>query len=114
MSYIRNLIKKEGSYHINQNYISQNGLKVNGKMRAIILDWMMELSNFFRIKRETYYLTMNYLDRYLMTLNGSSQLNLQLAGLKCFHMASKMDEVFPLKQAHCLRAADFKYSAKQF
>ena len=34
-------------------------------MRAILIDWMMEVSNEFMLKKETLYLAINYTDRYL-------------------------------------------------
>ena len=34
-------------------------------MRAILLDWMMEVSSEFLMKRETYHLAVMYVDKYL-------------------------------------------------
>lgn len=34
-------------------------------MRAILLDWMMEVCTEFKMKRETYYLAVCYVDKYL-------------------------------------------------
>lgn len=34
-------------------------------MRAILIDWMMEVSSEFHLKRETFYLSTYYVDRYL-------------------------------------------------
>jgi cyclin E len=34
-------------------------------MRAILLDWMMEVCMEFTLKRETFHLAVNYVDRYL-------------------------------------------------
>lgn len=39
-------------------------------MRSILYDWMMELSNAFMLKRETYQLAINYVDRFL-TFSGN-------------------------------------------
>lgn len=34
-------------------------------MRSILLDWLMEVSMEFSFKRETYHISINYIDRYL-------------------------------------------------
>lgn len=34
-------------------------------MRSVLFDWMMEVCTEFKLKRETYYLAMNYVDKYL-------------------------------------------------
>lgn len=36
-------------------------------MRAILIDWMMEVSMEFTLKRETFHYALNYVDRYLST-----------------------------------------------
>jgi hypothetical protein len=34
-------------------------------MRGILLNWLTEVSADFNFKRDTYYLAINYIDRYL-------------------------------------------------
>lgn len=34
-------------------------------MRAILIDWMMEVSSEFTLKRETFHLSVRYVDFYL-------------------------------------------------
>jgi len=38
-------------------------------MRAILLDWMMEVCAEFNLKRETFHLAVIYVDRYLSDTN---------------------------------------------
>ena len=38
---------------------------INYKMRAMLVDWMIEVTSEFGLKRETFYLALNYLDRYV-------------------------------------------------
>ena len=42
---------------------------INHKMRALLIEWMMEVASEFGLKRETYYLALNYLDRYAGKVN---------------------------------------------
>ena len=38
---------------------------INDKMRVILLDWMVDLHEKYKLVPETYYLSVNILDRYL-------------------------------------------------
>ena len=59
-------------------------------MRAILLDWMMEVSSEFLMKRETYHLAVMYVDKYLSKLTILKQ-ELQLLGVTSMFIASKME-----------------------
>ena len=39
--------------------------KLNEKMRAILIDWLVEVHHKFKLVPETLYLTVNIIDRYL-------------------------------------------------
>ena len=34
-------------------------------MRAILFDWLMEVAEEFMLKRDAYYIALNYIDRYI-------------------------------------------------
>jgi cyclin A len=55
-------------------------------MRAILLDWLVEVCVKFRLTPETYYLTVNLLDRYL-TSAVVQRNQLQLVGVTCLLLA---------------------------
>jgi len=38
-------------------------------MRSMLLDWVIEVSCAMHFKRETFYLSMNYIDRYLSSVD---------------------------------------------
>lgn len=40
---------------------------INEKMRAILIDWLIEVHYKFRLKEETLFITCNIIDRYLST-----------------------------------------------
>lgn len=60
------------------------------RMRAILLDWIIEVCEVYKLHRETYYLTIDYLDRYLSSKSGISKNQLQLIGITCLFIASKV------------------------
>ncbi|KAK1365973.1 Cyclin N-terminal domain-containing protein [Heracleum sosnowskyi] len=54
--------------------------EINQKMRAILVDWLVEVHNKFELMPETLYLTINILDRYLST-KSVARKELQLASI---------------------------------
>ncbi|XP_070500593.1 G1/S-specific cyclin-E [Chironomus tepperi] len=67
------------------------------RMRAILLDWLIEVCEVYKLHRETYYLTVDYLDRYLTAKQNISKNQLQLIGITCLFVASKVEEIYPPK-----------------
>lgn len=67
------------------------------RMRAILLDWIMEVCEVYRLRRTTYYLTIDYIDRYLTLKPSVLKTQLQLLGVTCLFIASKLEEIYPPK-----------------
>ena len=67
------------------------------RMRAILLDWLNEVCEVYKLHRETYYLALDYLDRYLSTNVSVSKTFLQLIGISCLFIAAKVEEIYPPK-----------------
>ena len=54
----------QGKYHVDPNYMSKQS-QVNSKMRAILIDWLIQVHLRFTLLQETLYLTISVIDRYL-------------------------------------------------
>ncbi|RDX76337.1 Cyclin-A1-1, partial [Mucuna pruriens] len=65
---------------------------INVSMRAILIDWLVEVAEEYRLVPETLYLTVNYIDRYLSG-NAMNRQRLQLLGVSCMMIASKYEEI---------------------
>ncbi|KAK8684118.1 hypothetical protein V6N13_040152 [Hibiscus sabdariffa] len=65
---------------------------VNANMRAILIDWLVEVTEEYRLESETLFLTVNYIDRYLSS-NSINRQQLQLLGVACMMIASKYEEI---------------------
>ncbi|CAN1268650.1 CYCA1-1 [Linum perenne] len=65
---------------------------VNPSMRAILVDWLVEVAEEYRLVPDTLYLTVNYIDRYLSG-NVINRQKLQLLGVACMMIASKYEEI---------------------
>lgn len=70
---------------------------LQARMRAILLDWLIEVCEVYKLHRETYYLALDYLDRYLSTGVSISKAHLQLIGITCLFIAAKVEEIYPQK-----------------
>lgn len=60
---------------------------INASMRAILIDWLVEVAEEYRLVPDTLYLTINYIDRYLSG-NLMDRQRLQLLGVACMMIAS--------------------------
>ncbi|XP_027902093.1 cyclin-A1-1-like isoform X1 [Vigna unguiculata] len=65
---------------------------INPSMRAILIDWLVEVAEEYRLVPDTLYLTVNYIDRYLSG-NVMNRQKLQLLGVASMMIASKYEEI---------------------
>lgn len=66
---------------------------INAKMRAILIDWLVEVHLKFKLMPETLYLTVNLIDRYLEK-EQIMRNKLQLVGVTAMFIASKYEEIY--------------------
>merc|ERR1712098_82980 len=71
------------------------GCSINDKMRAVLVDWLVEVQVQFKLLQETLFSTISIVDRFLavegLTITRSK---LQLVGVAAMFLASKVEEVF--------------------
>lgn len=67
--------------------------EISEKMRAILIDWLIEVHQKFELNPETLYLTVNIVDRYL-AVTTTSRRELQLVGMSAMLIASKYEEIW--------------------
>ena len=63
-------------------------------MRAILIDWLVEVHLKFKLLPETLYLTVNLIDRFLER-DTIERGRLQLVGVTCMLIACKYEEIYP-------------------
>ena len=97
-----NMIAKEQLHTRNPLMMSRHST-LQPRMRSILLNWLSEVSEVYQLHRETYNLAMDYFDRYLSTQNEIGKQQLQLVGITCLFIASKIEEIYPPK------VSDFAY-----
>ena len=87
---------------------------VNAKMREILIDWLMEVCEEFMLKRETLYITISYLDRYLALADYQiPKHELQLIGVTSLFLACKIEEVYIPRLNDFALATDGGYNKEQ-
>merc|ERR1712002_133249 len=67
------------------------------RMRAILLDWLIEVCEVYRLHRETFYLAVDFIDRFLSVAPAVPKNRLQLIGVTCLFIAAKIEEIYPPK-----------------
>ncbi|RZF49014.1 hypothetical protein LSTR_LSTR014543 [Laodelphax striatellus] len=85
--------KDEISINNRNEDLFMNHPSLTPRMRAVLFDWIMEVCEVYKLHRESYYLAMDYVDRYLSLQSGISKCQLQLIGVTCLFIASKMEEI---------------------
>ena len=68
--------------------------EINDKMRAILIDWLIEVHHKFKLQPETLFITARIIDKYL-ELEQVSKSRLQLVGVTALLLASKYEEIYP-------------------
>jgi len=53
---------------------------IQPRMRAILLDWLIEVCEVYKLHRETFYLSVDFIDRYLGTTTNMPKTRVQLIG----------------------------------
>ena len=69
------------------DYIEKVQKDVSPNMRGILVDWLVEVAEEYKIVSDTLYLTVSYIDRFL-SFNVLSRQRLQLLGVSSMLIAS--------------------------
>lgn len=68
--------------------------QVNENVRAILVDWLINVHSKFKLLPETLYLTINLIDRFL-TQTRIEKDQVQLLGVAALLIATKYEEIYP-------------------
>ncbi|CAM9224722.1 unnamed protein product [Chrysoparadoxa australica] len=82
---------------------------INSKMRAILIDWIVEVHLKFKLSPPTLYLACHLIDRYCM-LETVHRNKLQLVGVTALFIACKYEEIYPPEVRDCVYITDHAYS----
>ena len=105
-----NLLQEEYTMKIKPIYgymASQSD--INMKMRAILVDWLIEMHDKFNFKSQTLYQTIWLIDTYL-SLKYIKRSDFQLLGLGCMYISCKFNEIFYPILKDCIEISDGAYT----
>jgi cyclin B len=85
---------------------------INEKMRAILVDWLVEVHRMFKLLPETLYLGVSIIDRFL-SLKQISRDTLQLVGITSMLIASKYEEIYAPECNDFVYISDGAYTKPQ-
>lgn len=92
-------------------YMSQQN-DINEKMRAILVDWIIEVHLKFKLLPETLFLTVSLIDRYLEKV-AIMRTRLQLVGVTAMLIASKYEEIYAPEVRDFVYITDNAYTRKE-
>lgn len=86
--------------------------EINEQMRAILVDWIIEIHARFNLKEETLFLCVNLIDRFLKT-EAIQKNKLQLLGVSSIMIACKQEEIYSPSIKDFLFITDNAYSKNE-
>jgi len=108
----KNMKKREAKFPVS-NYLTREGALTTGMMRAILVDWLVEVQENFELYHETLYFAVKIVDYYLQK-NSTPKEKLQLVGATALLIASKIEERQPPPLDDFQFICDDAYTNAQF
>ncbi len=110
---LNNLLEEEKNSEIKiSNTYFQFQTDINNKMRAILIDWLIEVHLKFKLLPETLFLTINFIDRYLQN-NQTPRDQLQLIAVYSLLIACKYEEIYPPEISSFVYITDNAYKKEE-
>lgn len=85
---------------------------INDKMRAVLVDWLIDVHSQFKLSDETLFLAINTMDLYLSKKQIPKDY-FQLLGITCLMIASKFTETNNIDTKNCIMLTDNTYTLKE-
>jgi cyclin B len=104
--------RAERQFRVDPSYMRLVQRDVNEKMRAILVDWLVEVHLKFKLMPETLFLTTSLIDRFL-ACTPVSRKRLQLVGVTAMLVASKYEEIWAPEVRDFVYISDKAYDRAQ-
>lgn len=85
---------------------------INHSMRSILVDWLVEVSQEYRLDPQTLYMAVSYIDRFLSEMS-VQRGKLQLVGVTSMLLAAKYEEIYPPAVDEFVYITDNTYTRDQ-
>jgi len=104
--------KHEEKYRVNTDYLDLFQKDINPRMRGILIDWLVEVGEEYKLVPQTLHTSVNLVDRCLSKMK-VPRGQLQLLGCACMMIAVKYEEVFGPSVEEFVYISDHTYTAEQ-
>ncbi|KAF0298999.1 G2/mitotic-specific cyclin-B [Amphibalanus amphitrite] len=101
----------EDKFRVSENHLRDS--KITGKMREILIDWLVQVHLKFKLLHETLYLTVAIIDRFLQVDSSISPAQLQMVGVTAMWIASKYEEIYAPEVNDFVVIADKSFDEEQ-
>jgi len=101
----------ESKFVAKWNYMSKQP-DITHSMRGILVDWLVEVAEEYKLQTETLYLAISYIDRFLSYMS-VQRAKLQLVGTACMFIAAKYEEIYPPDVGEFVYITDDTYNKRQ-
>jgi len=101
----------EKKYAISNGYIERQK-SLTESMRGILVDWLVELTEEYRLQSQTLFQAVNLVDRYLMVKDVDRSM-LQCLGCACMLISAKYEEIHPPQADDFVYISDNTYTRQQ-
>ncbi|CAG7723817.1 unnamed protein product [Allacma fusca] len=105
------MISLEKKYPVSPNFLSVG--RVNTRMRAVLMDWLVQVHYQYNFAPETLYLCNKIMDRFLTVDTEVSKTNFQLVGVTALLLACKYEEVYVPPIREFVRLSDQAFTTAQ-
>lgn len=92
--------------------MSKIQIDINDKMRAILVDWLVDVHLKFKLLPETLFMTVNIIDRFLEKVPVSRK-KLQLVGVSAMLIACKYEEIYAPEVKDFVYVTDKAYTKEE-
>ena len=95
---IENCLRKQEKDYTTKDCLVKH--KITPALRARMVDWMIEVLTNFRCDDQTFFTAVSIMDRYFHAKDSVMEVSdLHLVGVTCMYMASKYEDIYPLKMS---------------
>lgn len=98
----------EDLYSAKHGYLNSQP-EINEKMRAILLDWLVDVQVKFKLLPETLFMAVNLIDRYCQLIK-MTRTKYQLLGITSLFIAAKYEEIYPPELKEFVYVTDNAYT----
>ncbi|XP_039284765.1 G2/mitotic-specific cyclin-B [Nilaparvata lugens] len=100
----------ESKFLVKENFLEE--LVVTSKMRAMVVDWLVDVQQQYNLLLETLHLSIGIFDRFLEKHRSITKNKLQLAGVTAMWIAAKYEELFAPEIENFVFIADNAFTKK--